>query len=349
MATKVMTPETIADDLRFNAYRIEESLQKYKPHFSGRLVTRRIVDLPAGEVLIKAHYSSLNYKDALSAYGNKSVTRQYPHTPGIDIAGEVVHSDSETFAVGDLVLVTGYDLGMNTDGGFSEYVRVPATWVVPLPSPLTPHQSMILGTAGFTAALCVEKLLLNGLAPDQGEVLVSGASGGVGAVAVALLAQLGFSVTACTGKTDQRAFLSSLGATSIIERHTLQEPSSRPVLKERWAGAVDVAGGEILLNILKSLRYGGSVACCGLVGSPTFNASVFPFILRGVNLLGVDSVNLGLATKTTLWNKLATEWRLPMIDSLGVTIRFSELEDYLQQLIEGRTVGRVVLDLITTP
>ncbi len=343
-----MTLEMISDDLRFNAYRVEESLQNDKPHFAGKLVERRIADLPAGEVLIKAHYSSLNYKDALSAHGNKGVTRKYPHTPGIDVAGEVVCSESDVFSAGDFVLVTGYDLGMNTDGGFSQYVRVPAAWVVPLPPQLTPRQSMVLGTAGFTAALCVEKLLSNGLTPDQGEVLVTGASGGVGAVAVALLAKLGFSVTACTGKTEQSAFLTRLGANSIIERGELQQPSTRPMLKEQWAGAVDVAGGEMLLNILKSLRYGGSVACCGLVGSPVFNASVFPFILRGVNLLGVDSVNLSLTTKKTLWNKLAAEWRLPALDDLGVDIRFGELEGHLQKLIEGRAVGRVVLDIITT-
>ena len=239
-----MTPEMIVDDLRFNAYRIEESLQDDRPHFSGKIVERRLVDLPAGEVLIKAHYSSLNYKDALSAYGNKGVTRQYPHTPGIDVAGEVVHSDSDEFAAGDLVLVTGYDLGMSTDGGFSEYVRVSADWVVALPPQLTPRQSMVLGTAGFTAALCVEKLLKNGLIPSQGDVLVTGASGGVGTVAVALLAKLGFAVTACTGKADQSAFLSSLGASSIIERSALQEHSTRPMSKEQWAGAVDVVGGE---------------------------------------------------------------------------------------------------------
>lgn len=336
------------DDLRFKSYRVEESQKNDKPQFTAKLVERRIADLPAGDVLIKTHYSSLNYKDALSAHGNNGVTRQYPHTPGIDVAGEVVHSDHTAFKAGDLVLVTGYDLGMNTDGGFAEYVRVPAEWVVPLPPKLTPRQSMVLGTAGFTAALCVEKLLRNGLTPDQGEVLVSGASGGVGAVAVGLLAKLGFAVTACTGKTDQSDFLFSLGATSVIARALLQEPSTRPVLKEQWAGAVDVAGGEILVNILKTLRYGGSVACCGLVGSPTFNASVFPFILRGVNLLGVDSVNLDLATKETMWNKLATEWRLPMIDSLGIDIRFDELEHRLEQVIAGRAVGRVVLDLITT-
>ncbi|MDP1932443.1 MAG: YhdH/YhfP family quinone oxidoreductase [Gammaproteobacteria bacterium] len=332
-------------DVAFKCFRVSEKADGDSSRFIGERSERKLSELPPGDVLIKVHYSSLNYKDALSANGNKSVTRQYPHTPGIDAAGTVVNSDIAQFKCGDQVLVTGYDLGMNTDGGFSEYIRVPATWVLPLPVGLTLHHSMVLGTAGFTAALCVEKLIQTGLSPDKGEILVTGATGGVGVIAVALLAKLGYTVTACTGKHNQESFLKDIGATSIIDRAGLAEPSTRPLLKERWAGAVDVAGGELLWNILKSLQYGGSVACCGLVGAPTLNATVFPFILRGVNLLGVDSVNLPLEKKGAIWALLASSWALPKLETIGTDITLWELAESLQTILAGRAVGRMILNL----
>jgi len=313
--------------------------------FIGEVVERSLDDLPPGEVLIRVRYSSLNYKDALSASGNKGVTRQYPHTPGIDAAGEVVQSSVEMFAPGDEVLVTGYDLGMNTAGGFGQYIRVPAAWVIRRPAGLNLKQCMILGTAGFTAALCIAKLQQNGLSPAAGEVLVTGATGGVGAVAVALLSQLGYTVVASTGKLEQSAFLMTLGASRVVDRSTLAEDSGRPLLKEQWAGAVDVVGGNTLTTILKSLKYGCSVAACGLVGAPTFPASVFPFILRGVNLLGVDSVNLPLATKQATWDRLAGEWNLKALDSLCREISLDDLTTSLQTVLSGQAVGRLVLNL----
>lgn len=330
---------------QFKAMRVEERQEGDKLSYSSSIVTRELDTLPEGEVLVKVQYSSLNYKDALSASGNKGVTRNYPHTPGIDAAGIVQSSSVDTYAAGDAVIITGYDLGMNTDGGFAEYVRVPAAWLVRLPDGLSAYESMVLGTAGLTAALCVDKLLKAGLTPDAGAVLVTGATGGVGSVAVALLAQLGFAVTAATGKAEAADFLRSLGATEIIDRQELLEENPRPLLKERWAGVVDVVGGPVLWNAVKALRYGGSVALCGLVGSPSLDASVFPFILRGVNLLGVDSVNVPQPLKSQMWQRLATDWKLTQLDALAQTVALEELETKLNGLLAGKGKGRMVLAL----
>ncbi|MDD9888876.1 MAG: YhdH/YhfP family quinone oxidoreductase [Gammaproteobacteria bacterium] len=329
-------------DQSFKALLVSEVAEK---QFSSELVERSISELPAGDVLISVEYSSINYKDALSASGNKGVTREYPHTPGIDAAGKVVESFSENFREGDEVIVIGYDLGMNTAGGFGQFIRVPATWVVPLPDGLSLRESMVLGTAGFTAALCVEKLLANGLNKDNGRVLVTGATGGVGVVAVALLAKLGFEVIASTGKAEAKAFLQTMGAADIIDRSELAESSSRPLLKEQWAGAVDVVGGDTLFNVIKAVKYGGSVAACGLVQSPVFQASVLPFILRGVNLLGVDSVELPLATKTRVWALLASDWKLENLEKIVSEIGLDQLQDCLDRVLKGQARGRYLLNL----
>jgi putative YhdH/YhfP family quinone oxidoreductase len=326
----------------FKALLVEEQEEN---GYVGNVVRRHVDDLPAGDVLVRVRYSSLNYKDALSASGNKGVTRNYPHTPGIDAAGEVVESGCPDFQPGDEVIVIGYDLGMNTSGGFGQLIRVPHQWIVRRPVDLGLKESMILGTAGFTAALCVEKLLLNGMEPDNGEVLVTGATGGVGAVAVAILAKLGYTVVGSTGKPDQEEFLSALGAARVIDRQTLSDENPRPLLQEQWASAVDVVGGNTLVNILKTLKYGSSVACCGLVESPSLPATVLPFILRGVNLLGIDSVNLPLETKTRVWNLLAGDWKLDCLDSLCHDIGFDELNGSLRAVLEGKAVGRLVLNL----
>lgn len=326
----------------FKAFEVSEVADK---QFESAVVEKSIADLPAGDVLIEVHYSSLNYKDALSASGNKGVTRNYPHTPGIDAAGVVAESSDSSLAAGTEVIVIGYDLGMNTAGGFGQFIRVPSQWVVPLPEGLSLRESMILGTAGFTAALCLEKLFLNGLEDKQGEVLVTGATGGVGIVAVSLLSMLGYRVVASTGKKESHDRLRALGARDIIDRSELSEANSKPMVAERWVGAVDVVGGDTLFNVIKSLRYGASVAACGLVQSPVFSASVFPFILRGVNLLGVDSVQLPLAHKKSVWNKLASEWKLENLDSLSAEIGLGELQDCLQQVLAGRAEGRWVLNL----
>lgn len=334
------------DQQDFKALRIvEQAPEQGKPTYTAQLVSRKVAELPEGEVLIRVAYSSLNYKDALSARGNKGVTRQYPHTPGIDAAGVVAESLNPAFSAGDEVIVIGYDLGMNTDGGFAQFIRVPANWIVKKPAGLSLEESMIIGTAGFTAALCVEKLLLNGLQADQGPVLVTGASGGVGSFAVALLSQLGFQVTAMTGSESARQFLTELGASEIIGRDELQSTNPRPLLKEQWAGAVDAVGGDILFNVVKSLRYGGSVACCGLVASPNFEATVFPFILRGVNLLGVDSVNLPIEHKRQMWNKLAGNWKPAHLRALHSSVTLQGLAEALEQVFRGVSTGRLVLSL----
>ena len=327
---------------KFQAYWVEED---GPDKFKSSLVERSDADLPPGEVLIRVRYSSLNYKDALSAAGNRGVTRNYPHTPGIDAAGEVLASESSKFSVGEEVIVIGYDLGMNTPGGFGQMIRVPAAWVLSRPAGLSLKDSMVLGTAGLTAAVCVEKLLTNGLADIDGEILVTGASGGVGAIAVALLSKLGFQVAASTGKTAQHDWLRKLGAAAIVNRDELAEPSSKPLLKERWGGAVDVVGGQTLVNILKSLRYGASASCCGLVSSPKLEASVFPFILRGVNLLGVDSVQLPLSKKQQVFERFGGEWKLDELEMISKEISMSQLDEKLASLLQGQTVGRVVLNL----
>ena len=309
-----------------------------------RVVTRRLAELPAGEVLIRVHWSSLNYKDAMSASGNKGVTRSYPHTPGIDAAGVVESSSVAELAVGDEVIVTGYDLGMNTPGGFGQYIRVPAAWVLKRPAGLTLRESMVLGTAGLTAALCIDKLERAGLTPGSGPVLVTGATGGVGSIAVAMLAHQGHEVVAVTGKADRADFLRDLGAREVLSREELQAGTGKVLLGERWAGAVDTVGGDILFNVVKSLRYDASVACCGLTAGGQFQASVFPFILRNVNLLGVDSVEQPLVAKASMWDRLSLQWKTDL-SQLEQEITLDTLPDYIETILAGGMVGRAVVNL----
>lgn len=311
--------------------------------FESKVVERGIDELPAGEVLIRVHYSSLNFKDALSASGNRGVTRSYPHTPGIDAAGIVASSSVGEFAEGDEVIVTGYDLGMNTAGGFGQYIRVPAAWVIKRPQGLSLREAMILGTAGLTAALCIDKLEQAGLEPREAPVLVTGATGGVGSIAVALLASLGYKVAAVTGKADQADFLTRLGASQIVERSALQAGVEKALLKEQWGGAVDTVGGDILFNVVKSLQRGASAACCGLTANTHFQASVLPFILRGVNLLGVDSVEIPLVVKASMWDKLSLQWKLPNLDDLTHEIGLEQLPEAIERILAGGQVGRILV------
>ncbi|CDZ93451.1 YhdH/YhfP family quinone oxidoreductase [Pseudomonas saudiphocaensis] len=326
----------------FKALQVSENAEG---RFITQVVERNTADLPAGEVLIRVSYSSLNYKDALSASGNRGVTRNYPHTPGIDAAGTVAESSVAEFAPGDEVIVTGYDLGMNTAGGFGQYIRVPAAWVIKRPSGLSLREAMILGTAGLTAALCVDKLEQAGLEPGEAPVLVTGATGGVGSIAVMLLARLGYKVAAVTGKADQAEFLQGLGASQVVERSALQAGVEKPLLKEQWAGAVDTVGGDILFNVVKSLQRGASAACCGLTAGVGFQASVLPFILRGVNLLGVDSVEIPLVVKASMWDKLSLQWKLPDLDTLVQEIALDELPAAIERILAGQQVGRMLVRL----
>ena len=323
----------------FNAFWVE----KTEGGYTQSVVERSVDDLSEGEVLIKVAYSSLNYKDALSAKGMPGVTRSYPHTPGIDAAGKVVSSTNPAFKEGDSVICIGFDLGMDTPGGFGEYVRVPADWLSPLPAGLTLRESMILGTAGFTAALCLEKLERMGALPKDGPVLVTGATGGVGSVAVALLASIGFEVTAITGKPDRSDYLESLGVSNIVMREELEHNNSNPMLATAFANGIDKVGGNFLSNLIKSMSYGGSLAVCGLVASPKIEASVLPFILRGINVLGVDSVNLPIAKKTDTWGKLASEWKLNILSDIAKEIELEQISKAIEEIFAGKTLGRIVI------
>ena len=323
----------------FKAWRVEDVDGEYR----GSEQTLSTADLPDGEVLIKVSHSSLNYKDALSASGNKGVTRSFPHTPGIDAAGEVVESATGTPAVGTQVIVTGYDLGMNTAGGFGEYIRVPAAWCVPMAKGWNARTAMIYGTAGLTAGLCVQKLLTMGAKPEQGKVAVTGASGAVGSVAVEILANLGFDVVAISGKADHSDVLKNLGAKEVVGRDTLAE-DKKPMLKPVFANAVDTVGGNPLAELLKQILPGGSVSICGLVAGPQLSTTVLPFILRGVNLLGVDSVEIPLADKETVWNKLSGEWKCPKTEASAKDVSRTELDGALKAFLKGESAGKIVLD-----
>lgn len=335
-ASEIMSPST------FNALLVTKTSDG---QFTREVVEQPLENLPAGDVLIQVQYSSLNYKDALSATGHPGVTKKFPHIPGIDAAGTIVTSTVNQFQPGDAVIVTGFDLGMNTWGGFAEYIRVPADWVVPLPAGMTLRESMIVGTAGLTAALCVDALLRQNLSLSDGDVLVTGATGGVGSLAISILSLLGYSVVAVTGKPTQHAYLQSLGARAIASRADLIDQSSKPLISGRWAGVVDTVGGPMLATAIKSTKYGGSVTACGLVGGTELNTTVYPFILRGVSLIGIDSVHCPIDRRLALWKKLATDWKPPQLDNLVTTVTLPQVSAQVDTLLAGKNVGRVLVAL----
>jgi len=308
------------------------------------IVEKSIDDLPEGDVLIKVNYSSLNYKDALSASGAPGVTRTYPHTPGIDAAGVIAESSDNSFKEGDSVIVTGYDLGMDTAGGFGEYIRVPASWVIRLPKGLSESDSMALGTAGLTAGLSVQAL--NDHNSNEGfnglSTVVTGATGGVGSIAVMLLSKLGASVTAVTGKDAQKELLQNLGASEVLSREELAEMCRTPIGKTIWNFGVDVVSGNTLTLLLASLKPGGAVACSGLVGGPLFESSIFPFILRGNALLGIDSVEIPLEKKSQVWENFASDWKMDL-SPLVKEVSLEQLETEISTILEGGQVGRVLV------
>ncbi|PWK28847.1 putative YhdH/YhfP family quinone oxidoreductase [Arcicella aurantiaca] len=326
----------------FKALQISENTEK---QYIRNIIQRQVSDLPSGEVLIKIHYSTLNYKDALSSIGNKGVTRNYPHTPGIDAAGIVEQSDSPDFKIGDEVIVTSYDLGMNTSGGLAEYIRVPARWVVPMPAGLSMREAMIFGTAGFTAGLCINALINNGLSPEKGKVLVTGSTGGVGTLSIAILKKLGFEITAVTGKPNAIEFLTKTGASEIVTREALDDQSGRPMLKSIYAGVVDTVGGNILATALKSLNYGGAAAACGLVASPELHTSVFPFILRGNTLFGIDSAECPMPLRKEIWHKLASDWKPSDLESLATEISLEDVPQKLDLILKGGALGKFLIKL----
>ena len=310
-----------------------------------KIETRNISDLPEGDVLIKVKYAALNYKDALSATGNKGVTRKYPHTPGIDAAGIVAECSDGTFKEGDEVLVTGYDLGMNTDGGFAEYVRVPSGWVVPLPEGMGLKESMSLGTAGLTAGIGLHKMLTLGQTPEMGPVVVTGATGGVGSMAVSMLASAGFEVWASTGKIGHEEYLKKLGAKKIVNREFVNDDTGKPLLKPQWAGAFDAVGGNTLATLLKGCMREGTVASCGLVSSPTLSTTVFPFILNGINLVGIDSATFPMKERLLIWEKMAAPWKPNHLEDVAKVISLEELEPYIHQILNGEISGRTLIRL----
>lgn len=306
---------------------------------------RSIDSLPDNDVLIRVHYSALNYKDALSATGNKGVTQQFPHTPGVDAAGVIEESKDARFSAGDKVIVTSFDLGQNTSGGFGEYIRVPGDWIVPLPENLSLKESMIYGTSGFTAAYGVHHILHNENIPNDGLALVTGATGAVGSFGVALLAKEGFEVIAATGKMHQKDFLKSLGAYEVIHRDTITDISGQPLLSGQWACAIDTVGGSMLDAILRQTKHNGTVACCGNILGGKLNTSIYPFILRGIALIGIDSGICLMPRRKKIWNKLATDWKLNFLDTIHKECELSDLDNEITKILDGQQVGNVLLKL----
>jgi NADPH2:quinone reductase len=311
---------------------------------SGRIVRLSLDELSEGAVVIKAAFSSVNYKDALAATGTGKIMRRFPLVGGIDVAGTVESSADSRFKAGDPVLVTGYDLGVAHDGGFAAYVRVPAEWVVPLPDGLSLFEAMAIGTAGFTAALSIVEMERNGLAPSSGPVIVTGATGGVGSIAIQALAARGYSVTALTGKAHEAGYLRILGAKDVLIRGSL-EMGTRPLEKSMWAGAVDPVGGDVLAWLTRTMMYGGCIASSGLTGGTELKTTVLPFILRGVKLLGIDSVMCPAAPRLEVWRRLAADLRPAHLATTTRTLSLGELPDAFATLLGGQARGRFVVDL----
>jgi acrylyl-CoA reductase (NADPH) len=305
--------------------------------------TRPFRDLPPGDTVIRVEASSLNYKDAMAAIGHSGIVKSFPHVPGIDAAGTIVHSESPRWKAGRPVIMTGYQQGAERWGAWAEYVRVPAEWVVPLPESLSLREAMILGTAGFTAAQCVWSLQHHSVTPESGPVVVTGATGGVGTLSLMLLSRLGYSVTAVSGKQDKYAWLRSLGASDVVGRDAVHDGSDRALLRPRWAGAVDTVGGTTLATLIRSLQHRGCVAACGLVGGHELPLTVYPFILRGVTLDGIDSAMCPYGRRLEIWSKLAGDWKLDNLEQLATDVDLESVGEKVQQMLAGRISGRVVV------
>ena len=326
---------------RFACYLVEKDASG---RAAARITEQPVTALPDGDVLIEVAWSSLNYKDALSSQGHPGVTRKFPHIPGIDLAGRVLESRTSEFQSGQEVLVTGYGLGMDHWGGYAQLARVPNEWVVPLPAGLSLKESMIFGTAGFTAAQSVDALQQHGVTPDRGEVLVSGASGGVGSLAVAILAHLGYRVVAVSGKPEAAELLvGKLGAARAITRSEVNDTSGKPLLAARWTGAVDTVGGNTLATILRSTDRRGCVAACGLVGGAELNVSVYPFILRGVTLVGIDSAECPRPERLEVWKKLAGPWKPANLTAVAQEVDLHGLPAKISEIVVGQVMGRVLV------
>ena len=331
---------------KFTAYQIFEQDGKSQ----GRFVELTLDDLDPGEVVIQSHYSSVNYKDALAATGAGKVIRRFPCVGGIDVSGAVTSSSDARFKAGDQVLVTGYDMGVAHDGGYAEYVRVPADWVVPLPQGLSrPNglslwDAMALGTAGFTAALAIHRLEQNELTPDKGKVIVTGATGGVASLAIQMLAQLGYHVVALTGKDTEHEYLKSLGASEILSRKDLAM-GTRPMEKAQWAGALDSAGGETLAWLTRTMQQNGVIASFGNAGGIELHTTVLPFILRGVRLIGVDSAATAMPLRSKIWQRLASDLHPKLLAQVAHAVPFAELQQVFPAMLQGKHRGRTVIEI----
>ena len=326
---------------KFKAFLIEEAEEGVNSSFK----TIDTADLDPGEVLIKTAYSSVNFKDALAATGAGKIIRRFPCVGGIDLSGVVVESSSDEFKVGQEVIATSYDIGVAHHGGYAEYCRVPAKWVVPMPAGLDLFSSMALGTAGFTAGLAVERMEHNGLNPDAGPVLVNGATGGVGGIAIDILSALGYDVTAMTGKPDQSDYLKSLGAAEILDTASLDLAKIRPLGRETWAGVVDNLGGDILSWLASTVKVGGAIASIGLAASFKFNTTVMPYILRGVTLAGIDSVNAEMEVRRKVWGRLATDMKPKNLDKIVTTVAFDDLPATFQAVMQAKMRGRSIVKI----
>jgi acrylyl-CoA reductase (NADPH) len=309
------------------------------------ITERPLSDLPAHEVLIRVAYSSLNYKDALAATGHPGVVRRFPHVPGVDAAGTVVEDSTGKYSPGTEVLVTGYELGSGQWGGYGQFIRVPADWVVSLPSGLTAREAMILGTAGFTAARCVRAIQHAGVVPNDGDVLVTGATGGVAGLAISLLSRLGYRVIASTGKSSAAELLKKWGATAVIGRDDVLDKSGRPLVTARWSAAVDTVGGKPLADVLKAVNQHGCVAACGVVAGHDLPTTVYPFILRGVTLAGIDSASTPKNERLTIWNLLAGDWKLSDLEERAVEVGLDGLNEKVSAILQGQIVGRILVGL----
>jgi putative YhdH/YhfP family quinone oxidoreductase len=321
-------------------------VNKTEEGFTAGFKELTLADLPQGEILIKVAYSSVNYKDGLASIPEGRIVRTYPFVPGVDLAGIVAESSDSRFKTGDEVLATSYELGVSHYGGYSEYARVKADWVVPLPDGLTLKEAMALGTAGFTAALAIHQLEKNGLKPQNGPVLVTGASGGVGSIGINILSALGYTVAASTGKSSEHDYLKELGASEIISREETSAESNRPLEKERWAGSLDSVGGSTLAYLIRTTKYGGSIAAFGNTGGLNLNTTVFPFILRAINLLGIESVNCPMELRSNLWRRLASNYKpRHLLDRIGHEVPFEELPQALATILKGDTRGRTIIKI----
>ncbi len=326
---------------QFTAYHIYEENSRSQ----GRFADLAIDELDAGDVTIRVHYSSVNYKDALAATGAGKVIRRFPCVGGIDLSGVVESSSDARFKAGDAVLVTGYDMGVAHDGGFAEFARVPADWVVPLPKGLSLFEAMALGTAGFTAALAIHRLEQNELTPDRGKVIVTGATGGVGSLAIQMLSRLGYHVVALTGKASEHEYLKSLGAAEILPRSDVDLKSARPLEKGLWAGALDAVGGDTLAWLTRSMQQDGAIASFGNAGGVELHTTVFPFILRGVRLLGVDSAATAVPLRNQLWQRLAGELKPAQLARIAHVVPFARLPEVFPDMLHGETRGRAVVQI----